>query len=74
MQSIHPDFDFSNERMRKGKVSIPSIYNLSDFNIEEESERERKKNDKKKNKHKHRARTIMNEEIVSILSLSVRQR
>jgi hypothetical protein len=43
MQSIHPDFDFSNERMRKGKVSIPSIYNLSDFNIEEESERERKK-------------------------------
>ncbi len=29
--------------MRKGKVSIPSIYNLSDFNIEEESERERKK-------------------------------
>jgi hypothetical protein len=43
MQSTHPDFDFSNERMRKGKVSIPSIYNLSDFNIEEESERERKK-------------------------------
>ncbi len=48
MQSIHPDFDFSNEKMRKGKVSIPSIYNLSDFNIEEESERERKKMTRKR--------------------------
>ncbi len=48
MQNTHPDFDFSNERMRKGKVSIPSIYNLSDFNIEEESERERKKMTRKR--------------------------